>query len=173
MTQEIIALNNLYTRTKKEFSEIKSDNADSELQQMDFTLQSIKGYFDGLLNVIPKDISIYFDDRLQIRPEKTFLYDTKDSKNNTMPIVLLEDKYAFHEHSVLDRTYEGLFFGYGDEITTVIQPDTLEYLTANWAKIKKSVVQHITKELKTMIKEQIDMLCQKIQFLEILENWRV
>ncbi len=173
MTQEIIALNNLYTRTKKEFSEIKAENIDSELQQMNSTLQSIKEYFDRLLNVIPKDISIYFDGRLQIRLEKTFFYDTKDSKNNTMSIVLLEDKYAFHEHSVLDRNYEGLFFGYGDEITTFIQSDTLEYLTANWAEIKKSVVQHVTKELKALIKVQIDMLCQKIQFLETIENWRV
>ena len=173
MTKEIIALNNLYTRTKKEFSEIKADNTNSELQYMDSTLQSIKEYFDKLLNVIPKDISIYFDDRLQIRLEKTFFYDTNDRKNNTMSIVLLEDKYAFHEHSVLDKAYEGLFFGYGDEITTFIQPDTLEYLTAIWTEIKKSVVQHVTKELKTMIKEQIDMLCQKIQFLETLENWRV
>lgn len=173
MTKKIIALNNLYTRTKKEFSEIETDNTDSELEQMDSTLQSIKEYFDRLLDVIPKDMSIYFDGRLQIRLEKTFFYDTKDKKNNTMSIILLEDKYAFHKHSVLDRAYEGLFFGYGDEITTFIQPDTLEYLTANWAEIKKSVVQHVTKELKTLIKEQIDMLCQKIQFLELLENWRV
>lgn len=57
-------------------------------------MQSIKKYFDGLLNVIPKDISVYFGDRLQIRLEKTFFYDTKDSKNNTMSIVLLEDKYS-------------------------------------------------------------------------------
>lgn len=173
MTKEIIALNNLYTRTKKEFSEIETDNTDSELQQMDSTLESIKEYFDRLLNVIPKDISVYCGSRLQIRLEKTFFYDTKDSKNNTMSIVLLEDKYAFQEHSVLDRAYEGLFFGYGDEITTFIQPDTLEYLTANWTEVKNSVLQHVTKELKTMIKEQIDMLSQKLQFLEILGNWRV
>lgn len=80
MTKEIIALNNLYTRTKKEFSEIETDNTDSELEQMDSTLQSIKEYFDRLLDVIPKDMSIYFDGRPQIRLEKTFFYDTKDKK---------------------------------------------------------------------------------------------
>lgn len=173
MTKEIIALNSLYIRTKKEFSKINADNNPCNLEQLDSSLQSIKEYFDGLLNVIPKDISIYFGDRLQIRLEKTFFYDTKDSKNNTMSIVLLEDKYSFHEHLVLDREYEGLFFGYGDEITTFIQTDTLEYLTANWKEIKDSVVCHITKELKTMIQEQLDMLIQKIQFLETIEDWRV
>ncbi len=173
MTKEIIALNNLYARTKKEFLEIKADNTDSEFQHLDSTLQSIKEYFDGLLDVIPKDTSVYFSDRLQIRLEKTFFYDTKDSKNNKMSIVLLEDKYAFHEHSVLDRAYEGLLFGYGDEITTFIQPDTPEYLAVNWTEIKNSVVHHIIKELRAMIKEQINMLEQKIQFLETLENWRI
>lgn len=173
MTKEIIALNNLYTRTKKEFLEIKADNTDSEFQHLDSTLQSIKEYFSRLLNVIPKDTYVYFNDRLQIRLEKTFFYDARDSRNNTMFIVLLEDKYAFHEHSVLDRTYKGLFFGYGDEITTFIQPDTLEYLAANWTEIKNSVVQHIIKELRAMIGEQINMMNQKIQFLKILENWRI
>lgn len=173
MTKEIIALKNLYTHTKKEFRNIKTDYIDSELELLDITLQSIKQYFDRLLEVIPKDIAIYFDDRLQIRLEKTFFYDTKDSKNNTISIVLLEDKYAFNEHSVLDRKYEGLCFGYGDEITTFIQTDTLEYLISNWVEIKKAVMQQTTSELKTMLKEQIDMLCQKIQFLETLENWRV
>lgn len=173
MTKEIIELNDLYIRTKKEFSEIKADNTAYNLEQLDSSLQSIKEYFDVLLNVIPKDISIYFGDRLQIRLEKTFFYDTKNSKNNTMSIVLLEDKYSFHEHLVLDRKYEGLFFGYGDEITTFIPTDTLEYLTANWKEIKNSIECHVTKELKTMIKEQIDMLIQKIQFLETIEDWRV
>lgn len=173
MTKEIIALNSLYIRTEKEFSEIKAGNTACNLEQLESSLQSIKKYFDGLLNVIPKDISVYFGDRLQIRLEKTFFYDTKDSKNNTMSIVLLEDKYSFHGHLVLDRKHEGLFFGYGDEITTFIQTDTLEYLTANWKEIKDSVVCHITKELKTMIKEQLDMLIQKIQFLETMEDWRV
>lgn len=136
MTKEIMALNNLYTLTKKKFIEIKADNADSELKQLDSSLKSIKEYFDGLLEVIPKDISIYFDNRLQIRLEKEFFFDTKDSKNNIMSIVLLEDKYSFHEHSVLDRKYTGLCFGYGDEVTTFIEADTLEYLIVNWKEIK-------------------------------------
>lgn len=173
MTKEIIALNDLYTRTKREFSEIETNNSDSEFEQLDPTLQSIREYLNGLLTVIPKDISIYFDDRLQIRLEKTFFYDTDDTKNNKMSIVLLEDRYAFHEHSVLNRTYEGLYFGYGDEMTTYIQTDTLEYLIANWQEIKRSVIHGITKELKAMIKEQLDMLHHKIQFLEILEDWKV
>ncbi len=173
MTKEIIALNNLYIRTKRELSEIEAGNSDSEFEQSNPTLQSIREYLNGLLTVIPKDISIYFDDRLQIRLEKTFFYDTDDTKNNKMPIVLLEDKYAFHEHSVLSRAYEGLYFGYGDEITTFIQTDTLEYLIVNWKEIKDLVIQSITKELKDMINGQIDILHHKIQFLEILEDWRV
>lgn len=172
MTQEIIALNNLYARTKKDFLEIENDNTDSELQHMDSLLQSIKEYFDGLLDVIPKDISIYFGGRLQIRLEKTFFYDTRDTKNNTMPIVLLEDKCAFQEHSVMDKKYAGLCFGYGDEVTTFIHPDTLKYMAAHWQEIKAFVSRAITKELKAMVMEQINMLGQKIQSLEMLENWR-
>lgn len=173
MTKEIIALKNLYIHTKKEFRSIKADYIDSELELLDITLLSIKQYFDRLLEVIPKDIAICFDDRLQIRLEKTFFYDTRNSKNNTMSIVLIEDKYAFHEHSVLDRKYEGLCFGYGDEITTFIQTDTLEYLISNWKEIRKAVMQQVTAGLKDLINHQLDMLNQKIMFLELLEKWRV
>lgn len=67
MTKEIIALNSLYIRTEKEFSEIKADNNPCNHEQLDSSLRSIKEFFDGLLNVIPKDITIYFGDRLQIR----------------------------------------------------------------------------------------------------------
>lgn len=173
MTNEITALKNLYTHTKKEFRNIKTDYIDSELEMLDITLQSIKQYFDRLLEVIPKDITVYFDNRFQIRLEKTFFYDTEDRKNNTMSIVLIEDKCAFHEHSVLDRKYEGLCFGYGDETTTFIQTDTLEYLISNWKEIKKAVMQQVTTELKDLINHQIDMLNHKIIFLETLEKWRV
>lgn len=79
MTKEIIALNNLYIRTKRELSEIEAGNSDSEFEQLNPTLQSIREYLNGLLTVIPKDISIYFDDRLQIRLEKIFFYDTDDT----------------------------------------------------------------------------------------------
>lgn len=173
MTNEIISLKNLYTHTKEEFRNIKIDYINSELEMLDITLQSIRQYFDRLLEIIPKDISICFGDRLKICLEKTFFYDTEDSKNNTMSIVLIEDKYAFHEHSVLDRKYEGLCCGFGDEITTFIQTDTLEYLISNWKEIKKAVMQQVTTELKGLINHQIDMLNQKIVFLETLEKWRV
>lgn len=173
MTNEIIELSNLYNRTKKDFRNIKVNNVDLELEQLNVTLQSIKEYFDEILKVIPKDISLHINDRLQIRLEKTFFYDTPDKKNNTMSIVLLEDKWAYQEHSVLDRELENLVFGYGDEKTTLIQTSTLEYLITNWQEIKRLVNKGITEELYSIMNKQLDVIINKIQFLETLANWRV
>lgn len=172
MTKEIIELSSLYTHTKKRFRTITTDNVDTELDQLNICLESIKQYFNGLLNIIPKDISVYFGGRLQIKLEKTFFYDTKDSRNNMMSIVILEDKFSFQEHAVLDRKYEGLCFGYGDEITSFIQTDTLEYLIVNWKEIKKLIEQSITRELRSLLNKQIESLDNKITFLKTLEHWR-
>lgn len=173
MTNEIIALNDLYLRTKKEFMGTKAGNADAGPRQLYLIRQSIKNYSDGLLDAIPKDSSVYFGERLQIRLEKKFFYDTEDSRNSKMSIVLLEDRYAFHEHSVLDKKYEGLCFGYGDEVTAFIQTDTLKYLAANWQEIKNPVEQHIAGELETMAAGQTRMLDRQIHCFEGLENWRI
>ncbi len=173
MTREIIALSNLYNQTKKKYKEIRTEFTELELTQSDITLVSIKKYFDEMLEVIPKSISINLDDRLQIKLEKTFYYDTLNSKNNSMPIVLLEDKYAFHPHFVLDRTQEGLHFGFGDEVTTFIQTDTLECLITNWKTVKRLVNQGITIELRSILEKQLNMIINKMQFLETLENWKV
>lgn len=172
MTKEIAALSSLYQRTKKEFREIKTEYADKELGQLNTALSSIKGYFDALLKIIPKDISLYIGSRLQIKLEKNFFYDARACKNHTMFIVLFEDKYAFQEHSVLDRKYEGLHFGYGDETTAFIQADTLEYLTANWMEIKKLTEHGIAYEIRSIINRQLDTIFSKIQFLNTLENWK-
>lgn len=171
--EEIIDLSNLYKKMKKEFRNIKVDNVDLEIEQLNVTLQSIKEYFDELLKVIPKDITLYIHNRLQIKLEKTFYYDTDDSKNNTMSIVLLEDKCAYQEHSVLDRNLENLCFEYGNEKTTLIQTSTLEFLITNWTEIKQLVNKGITDELYSMMNKQFDVLINKIQFLETLANWRV
>lgn len=173
MTKEIHALSSLYQRTKKEFKEIKTEYADMELDQLDTALSSIKRYFDALLEIIPKDISLYIGNRLQIRLEKTFFYDTEKERNHKISLVLIEDRYAFQKHSVLDREYEGLSFGYGDEITTFIQTDTLEYLTANWKEIRKLTEQGIASELRSMINRQLDTIFNKIQFLHTMKNWRI
>lgn len=172
MTEEIIALSRLYQKTKKEFHDIKTEYASLELGQLNATLCSIKGYFDSLLEIIPKDISLYIGGRLQIKLEKKFYYDTKDSKNNTMPLVLLEDRLVFQRHSVLDRKYEGLIFGYGDEITTFIQTDTLEFLITNWKKVKAQAEQNVVHELCSMANRQLDAIFSRIQFLDTLENWK-
>lgn len=172
MTKEIIELSSLYTHTKKKFRSITTDYVDWELDQLNICLESIKQYFNGLLDIIPKDISVYIGDRLQIKLEKSFFYDTKDSKNNIMSLVILEDKFAFQEHSVLEREHEDLRFGYGDEITTFIGTDTLEYLTANWTEIKKTVDQSITKELRFLLDRQLETLDTRITFLKTLENWK-
>ena len=173
MTKEIIALSDLYKRTKKEFKGIRTEYIDLELEQVNATLQSIKEYFDALLKVIPKDISLYLGDRLQIRLEKTFYYDTSDSKNNTMSIVLIEDSCAFQSHSVLDKKYEGLRFGFGDEITTFIQTDTLEYLTANWKETRELIHRGIVEELRSMMERQLHIISNKIQSLETLGSWKI
>lgn len=173
MTKEIMALSNLYTNTQKNYRTIIVDNADSELEQMNICLQSIRQYFNRMLLIIPKDISIYFGNRIQIRMEKTFFYDTASNKNNIMPIVILEDKWAFQEHFVLDPKYEGLHFGYGDEITNFIQTETLEYLIINWKEIKKTVEQNIIKELCFLLNKQLESINNKMLFLKTLENWRI
>lgn len=172
MTKEIIELSNLYTHTKKKFRTITTDNVGRELDQLNICLESIRQYLNRLLNIIPKDISVYFGDRIQVKFEKTFFYDTKDSRNNMMSIVILEDKFSFQEHAVLDRKYEGLRFGYGDEITSFIQTDTLEYLIVNWKEIKRLIEQNVTKELCFLLDRQLETLDSKITFLKTLENWR-
>lgn len=172
MTKEIIELSSLYAHTKKRFRAITTDNVDTELDQLTICLESIRQYFNGLLKIIPKDISVYFGDRIQIKLEKTFFYDTKDSRNNMMSIVILEDKFSFQEHTVLDRKYEGIRLGYGDEITSFIQTDTLEYLIVNWKEIKRLIEQSVTKELRSLLNKQLESLDNKITFLKTLENWR-
>lgn len=89
-----------------------------------------------------------------------------------MSIVILEDKFSFQEHTVLDRKYEGIRFGYGDEITSFIQTDTLEYLIVNWKEIKRFIEQSVTKELRSLLNKQLESLDSKINFLKTLEHWR-
>ena len=80
MTKEIIELSNLYTHTKKKFRTITTDNVGRELDQLNICLESIRQYLNRLLNIIPKDISVYFGDRIQVKFEKTFFYERQQEQ---------------------------------------------------------------------------------------------
>jgi hypothetical protein len=172
MMQEILELSTLYNDTKKAFREVKLKRFDEETTQYITTIDDMKQYFDRLLDIIPKDVSINVGDRLTISFEKSFYYDTKETKNNVTPIVLIDDKYSSQKHYVLDKEFDSLCFGYGDEKTEFIHVDTLEYMVMNWNEIKKLVNFGIIEELYRLLDGQLQAIMDKIQFLETLNNWR-
>ena len=55
MTQEILALSNLYKDTTKKFRTIKQEYIDDEVEITHIALDSITQYFMELLQAIPKD----------------------------------------------------------------------------------------------------------------------
>jgi hypothetical protein len=172
MMQEILELSTLYNDTKKAFREVKLKRFDEETTQYITTIDDMKQYFDRLLDIIPKDVSINVGDRLTISFEKSFYYDTKETKNNVTPIVLIDDKYSSQKHYVLDKDFDSLCFGYGNEKTEFIHIDTLEYMVMNWSEIKKLVNFGIVEELYRLLDRQLQTIMDKIQFLETLNNWR-
>ena len=59
MTQEILALSNLYKDTTKKFRTIKQEYIDDEVEITHIALDSITQYFMELLQAIPKYFYIY------------------------------------------------------------------------------------------------------------------
>lgn len=76
MTQEILALSNLYKNTTKKFRTIKQEYIDDEVEITHIALDIITQYFMELLQAIPKDFYISYNNTLFIKFEKIFIMKT-------------------------------------------------------------------------------------------------
>lgn len=173
MTQEILALSNLYKETTKKFRTIKQEYIDDEVEITHIALDSITQYFMELLQAIPKDFYISYNNTLFIKFEKSFYYEDFEHNIQTIPIVLFEDKCVYEKNMVLRESLTNYKCAYGDEKLTHMHLSTLEYLISNWNGIKDVISKAITKELYNLINQRLNTIMDKIKFLEILNDWRI
>lgn len=173
MTQEILALSNLYKDTTKKFRTIKQEYIDDEVEITHIALDSITQYFMELLQAIPKDFYISYNITLFIKFEKNFYYEDFEHNIQTIPIVLFEDKCVYEKNMVLRESLTNYKCAYGGEKLTHMHLSTLEYLITNWNGIKDIISKAITKELYNLINQRLNTIMDKIKFLEILNDWRI
>ena len=163
MTQEILALSNLYKDTTKKFRTIKQEYIDDEVEITHIALDSITQYFMELLQAIPKDFYISYNNTLFIKFEINFYMKTLNITFRLFQLCYLKINVFMKKNMVLRESLTNYKCAYGDEKLTHMHLSTLEYLITNWNGIKDIISKAITKELYNLINQRLNTIMDKIK----------
>lgn len=163
---------NLYAEMKKRFKTISIDCLDEENALEHIVFSDIKNYLAELLNIIPRDIDIYFADRLTIHLWRNAAYYDKGGTTLWTDIVLIDDVEA-KDCMAFDENFHGLQFVSFESKAEYLRLNTLEFMCSNWQELKKAILNQTAEQLNYYILRQLERIKSKQEKLQTFKDWGI
>lgn len=168
--KSIQELCNLYTEMTERFRAIRNDCFDEEDALERAVLSDIKDYLMGLLEILPRDVTVHFEDRLTIY----FMQDAtcQDYMGGIMhtDIVLVGDSMTYGCMS-LDEKFYGMKFSGFEKKVEGFHLGTLEFMCANWREVKKAICHQVAETLDDYIQTRLRRVKGKAGRLKTFNDW--
>lgn len=162
----------LYTEMTERYSAIREECFDDEDALERAVLTDIKDYLMCLLDILPRDVTVHFDDRLTIY----FMQDAtcQDGMGGIMhtDIVLINDSMACQYMSFDERFYGMEFSGFEKKVEG-FHLGTLEFMCANWREVKKAICHQVAETLDDYIQTRLRRVKGKAERLKTFNDWRL
>lgn len=161
---------NLYTEMTRRFREIREECFDEEDALERATLSDIKDYLMGLLEILPRDVTVHFEDRLTLY----FLQDAacQDGMGGIIhtDIVLVGDSMTYGCMSLDEKFYSMKFSGFEKKVEG-FHLGTLEFMCANWREVKKAICHQVAETLDDYIQTRLRRVKGKAERLKTFNDW--
>lgn len=161
----------LYAEMTKRFREIRENCFDDEDALECAVLSDIKDYLMALLEILPRDVIVHFEDRLTIY----FLQDATCHDGGGriihVDIVLISDSMACQCMSFDERFYGMEFSGFEKKVDS-FHLGTLEFMCANWREVKKAVCRQVAEALDCYIQTRLARIKGRAERLKTFNDWR-
>ncbi len=171
--QAIKELSALYKEVTEKFNNIRTDYVDDECILEKDILQNMQTYFAEVLEIIPRSMNVYYEERLVIQFLKNEYYDTEDGNSGQADAIIIVDRnvykdtMAFSKENV-GRKFYGMHGGAED-----LSCRTFEYMCAVWRDIKKEIHYQIIEDLEERIKKRLERINKKKEHMTNIKDWNV
>lgn len=162
----------LYTEMTKRFREIRESCFDDEDALECAVLSDIKDYLMGLLEILPRDVTVYFEDRLTIYFMRDAICHDGRGRIIHTDVVLISDNMTCQCMSLDDRFYGMEFSGLEKKVDD-FHLGTLEFVCANWREIKKAVCRQVAEALDYYIQTCLGRIKGRAERLKTFNDWRL
>lgn len=170
--KEIQELSSLYKEMTNRFRAIKRDGVEEEIQVEHVVIKDIEAYLMELLHVLPKSITIYYNDRLSIHLWKNTYYNNADGDTFQTDAIIVDDNVN-ESVMIFDKQLESMKFCGMDNLSTSMNLSTLEFMCAEWKNIKQEVYANVVSELDERIRHRLEQINNKKQKLQNFKDWKV
>lgn len=168
--KKIQDLCNLYTEMTRRFREIREEYFDEEDALERAVLSDIKDYLMGLLEILPRDVTVHFENRLTIYFLQDAVCHNGEGRIIHTDIVLINDSVTCRCMSFDEKFYGMNFSGFEKKVEG-FHLGTLEFMCANWRKVKKAVCHQVAETLDCCIQTCLWKIKGRAERLKTFNDW--
>lgn len=171
--QAIKELSALYKEMSKRFNNIKTDYIDDECILEKEVLTDMQTYFAEVLEIIPRSMNVYYEERLKVQFLKNEFYNTEDGKSGQTDAAIITDRDVYKDNMVFSKENVGKKFCGMDSTAEELNLSTFEYMCSVWNDLKREIHYQIIEDLEDRIKRKLKRIKKKKEHMENLKNWNV
>lgn len=171
--QAIKELSSLYREVTERFNNIRTDYVDDVSILEKDILTDMQIYLAEVLAIIPKDMHVYYEERLVIQFLKNEFYNTEDGKSGQTDAVIITDRDVYKDNMAFSKENVGKKFCGMDSTAEELNLRTFEYMCSVWSDLKREIHYQIIEDLEDRIKRKVERINKKKEHMENLKNWNV